>query len=78
MYSIKVNSNKGPKVGPSLISKAHPDLAKKLKKMQVGELCEPFLINNILFQNKLSNTGAKGLLNQVKLKSTVSKIRLVS
>ena len=71
MYSIKVNSNKGPKVGPSLISKAHPDLAKKLKKMQVGELCEPFLINNIWLIIKLEE---KSLLKfDDKIKSNIAR-----
>lgn len=65
-HSIKVNSNKGPKVGPSLISKAHPDLGKKLKKLRVGELSEPFFIKDIWLITKLEEISLLQFDDQVK------------
>ena len=70
-HSIKVDLNKGPKVGPSLISKAHPDLGKKLKSMKAGELSEPFLIKDLWLITKLEE---KSLLKyDDQLKSSIAR-----
>jgi len=52
-YCLKVDLKSGPKVGPSLISKVHPDLGNKLKNMKPGELSEPFFVNDIWLITKL-------------------------
>ena len=52
-YCLKVDLKSGPKGGPSLISKVHPDLGNKLKNMKPGELSEPFFVNDIWLITKL-------------------------
>ena len=70
-YSIKVDLNKGPKVGPSLISKAHPDLGNKLKNMKAGELSEPFLVKDMWLITKLEE---KSLIKyDDQLKSSIAR-----
>ena len=70
-YCLKVDLNSGPKVGPSLISKVHPDLGRKLKNMNPGELSEPFLINDIWLITKLEE---KSLLKfDDRLKSNIAR-----
>ena len=60
-----------PKVGPSLISKTHPELANKLKKMKPGELSEPFLVNDIWLIIKIEE---KSLLKfDDKIKSNIAR-----
>ena len=58
-------------MGPSLISKVHPDLGRKLKNMNPGELSEPFLINDIWLITKLEE---KSLLKfDDRLKSNIAR-----
>ena len=65
-YSIKVDSQSGPKVGPLLISKAHPDLGNKLRNMNPGELSEPFVINNIWLITELKEKSLMKFDDQFK------------
>ena len=70
-YCLKVDSKSVPKVGPSLISKTHPELANKLKKMKTGELSEPFLVNDIWLIIKIEE---KSLLKfDDKIKSNIAR-----
>ena len=70
-YCLKVDSKSVPKVGHSLISKTHPVLANKLKKMKPGELSEPFLVNDIWLIIKIEE---KSLLKfDDKIKSNIAR-----
>ena len=70
-YCLKVDSKSVPKVGPSLISKTHPELGNKLKKMKPGELSEPFLVNDIWLIIKIEE---KSLLKfDDKIKSNIAR-----
>ena len=70
-YCIKVDLKSGPKVGPSLISKMHPDLGSKLKIMNPGELSEPFVINDIWLITKLEEKSL--LIYDDQLKSNIAR-----
>ena len=70
-YCIKVDLKSGPKVGPSLISKMHPDLGNKLKNMNPGELSEPFFINDIWLITKLEEKSL--LIYDDQLKSNIAR-----